>query len=316
MQKIPLVVIVGPTATGKTKLSIKIARELCGEVVSADSMQVYKEFNILTAKPNQAELADVKHYMINVVSIKSDFSVADYVKLAKGHIQSITSKNKLPILVGGSGLYVDSLLNSVSFEGDKLTCLDIRNSLEKRHDQGENLYKELAEVDPKSAKNIHENDTKRTIRALEFYYSTGYPISDQVERSKQIESPYNPVTIGLNFKNRQTLYENINKRVDDMVQNGLVKEVKFAFENGIGRTAACSIGYKEILPFLDSRQPLETAIENVKRETRRYAKRQITWFKRNKNINWLYVDEFDTFENLEEKALDFIKGRLQDGVEV
>lgn len=307
MNKIPIIAIVGPTASGKTELSIKIAEKFNCEIISADSMQIYKEFSILTAKPSLNQLNKIKHYMIDIVSAKKNFSVANYVKIAKICAIDIVKKNKTPLIVGGTGLYIDSFLNDIEFEGDKKDYSKVRKKLYERYNNGENLYNELIGIDPQSAANIHKNDIKRTVRAIEFYYCFGYPISLQVERSKAKEPPYNPIIIGLNFRNRQVLYDRINKRVDYMATNGLVSEVESVLGSGISKTAAASIGYKEMIPFLKGECGLEDAIENVKKETRRYAKRQITWFKKNKKISWLYIDDYSSFLDMISSASQIVK---------
>lgn len=310
MKKISVIVVVGPTASGKTELAIKVAQKFNCEIISADSMQIYKEFNILTAKPSVNQLNGIKHHMIDFISIKENFSVADYVKMAKRCVSDIMKKGKIPLIVGGTGLYINSFLNDIDFKGNKEDFSETRKKLYEKYNNGKDLYNELTRIDPKSIESIQRNDIKRIIRALEFYYSFGYPISVQVEKSKFKEPPYNSVIIGLNFKNRQILYNKINRRVDDMVKNGLELEVKAAMDFGIGKTAESSIGYKEMIPFIKGECGIEDAVENIKKESRRYAKRQITWFKKDKSIKWVYIDEYNSFSNVIADAVEIIKREI------
>lgn len=311
--KIPIVAIVGPTASGKTELSVNLAHRISGEIISADSMQIYKEFNICTAKPNEEQLKSVKHYCVGEISVRERFSVADYVKRAHVCARKITEKNKVAFVVGGTGLYIDSFLKNVDFE--KITPnLELRENLYKDSlcEKGK-LYKELQHIDPLSAGQIHPNDTKRIIRALEFYYSYGYPISEQVKRSLCAQSPYEAVFIGINFEDRNVLYDRINERVDNMVRNGLVEEVEHILKLKPSNTATEAIGYKEIIPYISGQCSLDEALENLKKDTRHYAKRQITWFKRNKDIHWLYADKYDSFESMILDAERIIKEKILNG---
>ena len=309
-KKIPIIAIVGPTASGKTKLSIELAIRFLGEIISSDSMQIYKEFNICTAKPSDNDLKAVKHYFINEKSVQDDFSVADYAKAAHIYAKDIYKRGKIPIVVGGTGLYMDSFLKNISFEKDK-SGYWTRECLYKYADGNlDKLYQDLKIVDAHAANKIHKNDKKRIIRALEFYYSYGYPISQQTERSLSAESPYKVIFIGINFKDRKILYDRINTRVDNMFEAGLIKEVEEIYKLSPSDTAKAAIGYKEILPYLQGKCDLNEAIENLKRSTRKYAKRQITWFKRNKNINWIYLDEHKIFNEVAKKAIDIVKEQM------
>ena len=305
--KIPVIAIVGPTASGKTALSIKIARKFNCEIISADSMQIYKEFKICTAKPKEDQLNSIKHYMIDEVSVLEDFSVAEYMDRAQIYAKKIEEKGKTPLIVGGTGLYIDSFLGNLNLEKKK-TDPAIREKLIERVKQNkEELFIELKEIDPLSANKIHPNDIKRVVRALEFYYSFGYPISDQVKNSQNGTSPYKTLFIGLNFRDRKILYSIINDRVDIMLKSGLLQEIEEILKLNISETAKCAIGYKEIIPYLKGQCNLSDATEKLKKETRAYAKRQLTWFKRNKNINWLYIDDYTSFDELAFKACDIIK---------
>lgn len=288
----PLVVIIsGPTASGKTGLSIEIAKRFNGEIVSADSMQIYKSMDIATAKPTKDETAGIRHYLIDFVEANENFSVAKYKQLALSAIDNILSRGKLPIVCGGTGLYIDTLMNNTVF----LDYEDsgIRERLEKRKESDgiESLYEELKKVDPDTACRLHLNDSKRIIRALEVYYLTGKTISEQNSLSHKEESPYNFLLFVLSAHNREILYKRINDRVDKMLDMGLVEEAGSFFASDISKTAKQAIGYKELKPYLDGEISLETAVEKLKMETRRYAKRQLTWFRNKKNVNWLYIDD-------------------------
>ncbi len=303
----PLVAIVaGPTASGKTALGIEIAKRLGGEIISADSMQIYKNMDIATAKPTHQELSQAVHHLIGFLDPDEDFSVAKYKELATEKIEDILSKGKLPIIVGGTGLYIDTLINNTEFlDYDKS---DIREKLEKRAETDgiEVLFSELKAVDPESAERLHINDNKRIIRGLEVYYSTGKTITQQCELSHLNESKYRFCIIGLTAENRQYLYDRINLRVDMMLRDGLIEEAKQFFALKLGSTAKQAIGYKELKPYLDGFISLEEAVEKLKMETRRYAKRQLTWFRRNKNIHWLSIDTMDK-EPLFEAACEIIE---------
>lgn len=288
----PLVVIIsGPTASGKTGLSIEIAKRFNGEIVSADSMQIYKSMDIATAKPTKDETAGIRHHLIDFVEANESFSVAKYKQLALSAIDDILSRGKLPIVCGGTGLYIDTLMNNTVF----LDYEDsgIRERLEKRKESDgvEGLYEELKKVDPDTACRLHLNDSKRIIRALEVYYLTGKTISEQNSLSHKEESPYDFLLFVLSAHNREILYKRINDRVDKMLDMGLVEEAGSFFASDISKTAKQAIGYKELKPYLDGEISLETAVEKLKMETRRYAKRQLTWFRNKKNVNWLYIDD-------------------------
>lgn len=290
MDKPLVVVVLGPTASGKTSLGIEIAEKLGGEIVSADSMQIYENMDIATAKPTADELSRVKHHLIGFVPVGEKFSVAKYKEKATEAIDDIISRGKLPIVVGGTGFYIDTLVKNTEF----LDYEDsgVRNKLEAKceSDGIETLYNELKEIDPKAAEKLHINDNKRIIRALEVYYTTGKTITEQDEASHLIESKYRWCLIGLNAKDRQYLYDRINLRVDIMVKEGLIEEAVNFFSSEVSATAAQAIGYKELKPYIDSLVSLDEALEKLKMESRRYAKRQLTWFRRNPDINWLEID--------------------------
>lgn len=305
MDKPLVVVVAGPTASGKTNLGIEIAKHFDGEIVSADSMQIYKNMDIATAKPNENELAQAKHYLIGFLDPDESFSVAKYKELAIGTIDNILKRGKLPIVVGGTGLYIDTLVKNTEFFDYEKS--DVREKLEERlKNEGiEVLLSELQQVDPISAEKLHTNDVKRIIRALEVYYITGETITRQCELSHLNESKYRFCTIGLTAENRQYLYDRINKRVDLMLQEGLIEEAKAFFSQSYGSTAKQAIGYKELKPYLDGLVTLDEAVEKLKMETRRYAKRQLTWFRRNDKIHWLTIDTQDS-DKLCEAAFNII----------
>ena len=306
---IKVISIVGPTASGKTKLAVKLAQKFNGEIVSADSMQIYKGMQIATAKPTFAETEGVKHHLIDFVSPDETYSVAMFVKDASKCIADIYSRGKLPFIVGGTGLYVDSLLNNITFseeQRDEKLSLELRKIYEE---QGiDTLLKMLSEFDIDSANRLKaERNPKRIIRAIEFYKTTGITITEQNEKSKLVKSPYSPVKIGINYKDRAKLYERINKRVDLMLENGLVNEAKDVLSSKLSFTSIKAIGYKELLPYFNGEKTLDECVEKLKMETRRYAKRQITWFKRDLDIDWLYADEYNSFEELIADAVEIIK---------
>ena len=300
MNKKTVIVIAGPTASGKTSLSIGIAKKIGGEIVSADSMQIYKDMDIATAKPTEAEMQGIPHHLISIVESDESFSVAAYKERAMETIADIFCRGRIPVVVGGTGLYIDTLVNNTTFfDFDKR---DQREKLQMRlQNEGiEKLFDELKSVDPETAERLHINDTKRILRALEVYYSTGKTISLQAELSHENESQYNWLIIGLTAENRDVLYDRINRRVDIMLDDGLIEEAKTFFSSEKSSTAKQAIGYKELKGFFDGSISLEEATENLKRETRRYAKRQLTWFRRNKNINWINIDNKTSEEVLTE----------------
>lgn len=284
-----LIVVAGPTASGKTDLAIKIAKEHNGEIVNADSMQIYKYMNIGTAKPDIKERCGIPHYLLDFVDPKDNFSVAQYCDAAHKCIKDISNRGKLPVMVGGTGLYIDSVVNNITFSdipSDKSYCDELYNEAQIKGN--EYIYNKLQIIDKTAAEKISVNDTKRIIRALEVYHTTGKTITWHNENSRRNPSPYNAKYYAISHE-RESLYERINKRVDIMIEKGLVDEVKFLLEYGVPKecTAMQAIGYKEIVMHLESIISLDIAIEMIKQSSRRYAKRQLTWFRANKSINWL-----------------------------
>ena len=291
MSKIPLIVLMGPTASGKTSMAVEICKKYGGEVVTADSMQVYKYMDIGTAKPTYEEMQGIKHHMIDLVEPTEEYSLAEYVKEAKKVIEDIHSRGKLPVLAGGTGLYIDTLISDIELsDGDKDESL--RNELyEVAKNQGEDkLFEILREIDPASCETIHKNNVKRVIRAIEFFKTTGVKQSDHIKNTVK-NSPYDLTKICLSW-DREVLYERINKRVDIMFDMGLEEEVKKIREMGVSPdlTSMQGIGYKEVFPYLDGHLSLEETKDIIKQGTRRYAKRQITWFKREENTSFVPAD--------------------------
>ena len=290
MKKPLAVVVLGPTASGKTSLGIEIAEKLGGEIVSADSMQIYENMDIATAKPTVQERSRVPHHLVGFVPLGEKFSVAKYNEKATQTIDDIISRGKLPVVVGGTGFYIDTLVKNTQFFDYEES--DIREKLEERCEKEgiDVLFEELKEIDPKTAERLHINDSKRIIRALEVFHLTGKTITDQEEESHLTESKYRWCLIGLRAQDRQYLYDRINLRVDMMLKDGLLKETKDFFSRKISSTAAQAIGYKELKPYIDGHISLDEAVEKLKMESRRYAKRQLTWFRRNTDIKWLDID--------------------------
>lgn len=293
MKKIPLIVVGGPTASGKTALAIELAKALDGEIVSADSMQIYKYMDIGTAKPTTDELKECPHHLIGFREPDCDFSVADYTELAHKTIADITARGKVAIMCGGTGLYINSVVNDVDF-GEYENDYELRKSLDElaKKDGAGVLLDMLAEFDPVSAKRLHPNNVKRIIRAIEFYKVSGVPISEHQERTKLKESRYDATMFLINH-NREVLYDRINRRVDIMISDGLVDEVRSIMNMGYSRdlNSMQGIGYKEMIAYLEGEISLADAIDMIKQNSRRYAKRQLTWFRRDGRINMLSPDD-------------------------
>ncbi len=287
-QKEQVIVICGPTASGKTGLSIELAKKINGEIVSADSMQIYKGMNIGTAKPTPEEMQGIKHYLIDFISPDERYSVADYKKDAKKAIKEIIDKGKTPIVVGGTGLYVDSLIYEIEYpeiEFDE----EYRKELEKKVDEKglEYVYEKAKEIDPQAIEKISKNDAKRILRILEIYHATGKNKTEQEIESRKKEVEYDYKVYAINW-DRETLYERINKRVDNMIEQGLIEEVeKISKKYNKFPTAMQGLGYKEVVEYLKGNCTKEEMIEKIKKETRHYAKRQLTWFRKNKQTIWL-----------------------------
>lgn len=316
-EKLPVVAVAGPTATGKTALGLGLARRFQGEIVSCDSMQVYKGLPIGTAQPTPAEQAQAPHHLVGFLEVEEPFSVSDYVRLAGKAIADIAGRGHLPLLVGGTGLYVRSLLGGFAFEeGARDEKLRARLLEEAQRDGPEETHKRLSSLDPDAAREIHPRNVKRVLRALEYCLLTGEPFSRQAARSRQAESPYRALLICPVYRDREILYGRINQRVDEMLEAGLLKEAEWFFRRcrqaGAPPTAAQAIGYKELFPYFRGEIPLPEAVERVKRESRRYAKRQLTWFAREPGARYLYLDGFTPEQALSEAA-EMVEAWKQEG---
>lgn len=312
MEKRPLIVLTGPTSVGKTSLSISLAKRVNGEIISADSMQVYKHMDIGTAKIKPEEMDGVAHYLIDELEPDEEFNVVKFSQLSKHYMEQIYAKNKIPILVGGTGFYIQAVLYDIDFTENDADSSYREYLQQLAKEQGNDyLYNMLLAQDPDSAKAIHPNNVKRIIRALEYYKLTGgEQISKHNELQRHKASPYNFCYFVLN-RNRADLYGNINKRVDKMMADGLLNEVKALKAAGYSRELVSmqGLGYKELLAYLEGECSLEEAIEIIKRDTRHFAKRQITWFKREKDVIWLDKDKFSSEEELLESILDILRSK-------
>ena len=292
--KKPLIVLTGPTAVGKTSLSISLAKAVNGEIISADSMQVYKGMDIGSAKIRKEEMQGVTHYLVDILEPEEEFHIVKFQELAKAALEEIYAKGKIPILVGGTGFYIQAVTRDIDFtQAEQETSY--RKELEQfaKEKGAEYLHEKLREVDSKSAENIHANNVKRVIRALEFYHQNGIPISEHNEEQKQQTSPYNLAYFVLTAP-REILYERIDRRVDQMMEEGLLEEVKSLRERGChrGMVSMQGLGYKEILAYLEGEYPLEEAVRILKKDTRHFAKRQLTWFRREQDVIWVDKEQF------------------------
>lgn len=307
--KTKVAAIVGPTASGKTALSIELAKRLNGEIISCDSMQIYKEMNIGTAKPTAVEMDGVVHHLIDIIEPNRDFSCADYSALAGRCIDEISSRGRLPVFCGGTGLYVDHVLNNTVFSEagrDDSYREYLRGVLAEKGEAY--LHGLLSAVDGDSASKIHPNNTVRVIRALEIYHTTGKTKTEWDRESRNAESPYDSRMICLDYKNRQVLYDRIDRRVELMLEDGLLDEVKCLCDKyTLSKTALQGIGYKEIIEYLEGKYTLDEAVEAIKKGTRNYAKRQLTWFRRYPECHVIYMDEWENYNdivNLAEKIIN------------
>lgn len=309
MGKIKLIAVVGPTASGKTALAVHLAKRLNGEIVSADSMQIYKGMPIASAVPTVDERCKIPHHLIEILEPTERFTVADYVSMAHKVIKDIDNNGKIPIVVGGTGLYIDSLLKNITFASQDANSKVRKELVDEAEELGiKALYDRLSEIDPQAAKRLHINDKKRIIRALEVHALTGKTFTEQNEASRQAESLYDPLIIGLRFADRQKLYDRINSRVDVMLENGLVDEARLSFKNcSEYPTASAAIGHKELFEYFKGIITLDEALQNLKQATRRYAKRQMTWFNKNSDIHWI---EADVVDNVFDSAYQIIENFL------
>lgn len=305
MKKQKIICVVGPTASGKTALGIALAKSFDGEVISADSMQIYRDMHIASAAPDSSETDGVPHHLVEFLPYGSTFTVADYVKVAREKIAEVKARGKMPVVVGGTGLYINSLVNNVEFI-DNETNMQLRERITAEFDRvgGAEMLHRLSEIDAVTASKLHENDKRRIIRAFEIFESTGNTKSFNDEMSLKNESPYAACMIGITYRDRELLYDRINRRVDIMLQNGLLDEAKSAFDKNLGGGAVQAIGHKEFFDCFKGEISLQEAIENLKRSTRRYAKRQLTWFNKDTRINWIYKDETN---DAAQAAINFAK---------
>ena len=291
-EKIPLLVICGPTASGKTGLSVELALELGGEIVCADSMQVYADMQIITARVTEEEMHGVPHHLTGFLPLTKGFSVADYVELARPAIEDIHRRGRLPIVCGGTGLYINALLDNIVFE-DKGSDPERRRELERYAEENGRhaLWEKLRELDPEGAEKIHENNLIRVVRAIEVCESQGIPFSEQRRRNLRGGSPYNACAIEIGYRDREELYSRIDRRVDKMLAEGMVEEARRVFEGSDPVTAYQAIGYKELVPYLRGEAELDDCTEKIKQSTRRYAKRQLTWFRKRDDILQVLTSE-------------------------
>ena len=307
-----LLAIAGPTASGKTGLAIALAKRYGGEIVSADSMQIYKEINIASAKPSEHEMDGVPHHLISCVSVGEEFSVADFAHRAKTAVSDILQRGLLPIVCGGTGLYLDALCKNMTF-AEQPANREVRQKLYQRLEQegADSLYAELLRLDPEMAGKVHKNNTVRLVRSLEICLLTGITATEYQRKALENPPPFEPIYIGLCFEDRQVLYDRIDRRVDEMLRNGLEEEAKSVLSGKMSKTAAGIIGIKEWADFFEGKKSREEVADTIKLQTKHYAKRQMTWFRRNEKINWIYVDKCENFSEISAQADEILKGEMQ-----
>ena len=308
LSKPRVVAVGGPTASGKTTLSVALARAFDGEIINADSMQIYKNLDVGTAKPSEEERQGIPHYLLDFMSPETPYSVADFTAAADPLIRDITARGRLPLVVGGTGLYITSLLSGMAFAPEK-TDPAIRARLQARADTegGAALYAELQRVDPDYAAQVHPNNLPRVIRALELFEATGRRMSDQRREARPAEAPYHALCLCLTCRDRAVLYSRIDRRVDEMVENGVLDEARQVYDHRDAyRTAAQAIGYKEFFPYFEGAAPLEVCTEKLKQASRNYAKRQLTWFRHMDGVVWLDAGAPDAAETALRKTEEFL----------
>ena len=308
-----VIAVIGPTASGKTALSVEIAKRFGGEIISADSMQIYKYMDIATAKPTEDEKQGIPHHLMDFVEPSESFSVARFCELATKAINDIADRGKLPVIAGGTGLYVDSLLNGMQFEDQQINqVLRTSLSMELQEKGIDHMLDVIRAFDPASAERLSvERNPKRIIRCIEVYRLTGTTQTELNELQQRYDAPYDALKIGLSALDREYLYDRIDRRVDLMMENGLLEEARRFYDGDFGSTASAAIGYKELLPYLKGEQELEICVGNLKRATRRYAKRQQTWFKRDPAVHWFNIDEL-SFEDIKSKAEELIRQHISE----
>lgn len=309
LSKSRVIAVGGPTASGKTALSVGLAKAFGGEIINADSMQIYKNLDVGTAKPSIEERQGIPHYLLDFLPPETPYSVADFTAAADPLIQEITARGKLPLVVGGTGLYITSLLNGMAFAPEKMDPA-IRARLQERAEAegGAALYAELQSIDPDYAAQVHPNNLPRVIRALELYAATGRRMSEERVNARPAEPPYRSLCLCLTCRDRAVLYDRIERRVNLMVENGVLAEAKQVYDHrDTYRTAAQAIGYKEFFPYFEGTGSLDECTARLKQATRNYAKRQLTWFRRQNDAVWLYIDE----ENVLDRACELVREFLQ-----
>jgi len=311
LPKLPLLVVAGPTASGKTGLGVELAKRWNGEVISADSMQIYKTMDVGTAKATPEEMQGIPHHMLDFLEPNEQFSVADFVAMASKKIEEISARGKLPILVGGTGLYISSLVDNLTFSPMPQSS-ELREQLKQKaaREGNDAVLEELRSFDPEAAEKLHANNLGRVIRAIEVYRLTGVTMTETVKNSHKEPSPYRLCMIALTAEDRQFLYDRIDRRVDIMVEQGVVEEAKQLYSMPLSSTARQAIGYKEFDGYIEGTATLEECIEKLKMETRRYAKRQLTWFRRDERYHWLEVDRYPSAAKMADAAEDWIKTDL------
>ena len=308
LSKPRVVAVGGPTASGKTALSVALARAFDGEIINADSMQIYKNLDVGTAKPSAEERQEIPHYLLDFLSPETPYSVADFTAAADPLIRDITARGRLPLVVGGTGLYITSLLSGMAFAPEK-TDPAIRARLQARADTegGAALYAELQRIDPDYAAQVHPNNLPRVIRALELFEATGRRMSDQRREARPAEAPYHALCLCLTCRDRAVLYSRIDRRVDEMVENGVLDEARQVYDHRDAyRTAAQAIGYKEFFPYFEGNAALEDCVEKLKQASRNYAKRQLTWFRHMEGICWLDASAPDVREQAARLTNEFL----------
>lgn len=306
-----IIVVCGPTASGKTALAVELAKRYDGEVISADSMQIYTNMDIASAKATPEEQQGIPHHLLGFLEPNESFSVADYVKLCDECVRDIFGRGKTPIICGGTGLYISSFVDNLTFD-DSEQDFAYREELRKFAEENGNaaLLEKLREIDPETAASLHENNVGRIIRALEVYKTTGHTISQAKAMSRQNPSPYEFIMLTIDFEDREQLKERINKRVDMMLENGLEAEARNCFVQSDRPTAAQAIGCKELYPYFRGERTLEDCVEELKLRTRQYAKRQMTWFRRDQRIKHIKFGKNDDLNSIVEKAVKIIESEI------
>lgn len=306
-----IIVVSGPTASGKTALAVELAKKYGGEVISADSMQIYTDMDVASAKATVEEQQGIPHHMMDFLDPSESFSVADWVKMAGECAEDIISRGKIPVICGGTGLYISSFVDNLQFD-DSECDYGFRDEMRKFAEENgaESLLEKLREVDPETASELHANNVSRVIRALEVYKTTGHTIAEAKRASRNAPSPYEFILLTLDFEKRKQLHERINRRVELMLQNGLVQEARTCFDQPERPTAAQAIGCKELYPYFRGERTLEECVEELKLRTRQYAKRQLTWFRRDSRFHRIVICPGDGLAEAVEKASKFIDGKL------